>query len=92
MKRVPKKRVVNKRTVRNAAVGGVGGAVAGAGSVASAMAGVGAFGTASTGTAISTLSGVAAQNATLAWFGGGAMAAGGWGMTAGTVVLTGALS
>ena len=34
------------------------------------------LGTASTGTAIATLSGVAAHNAILAWFGGGALAAG----------------
>ena len=44
-------------------------------------------GTASTGTAIATLSGAAAHNATLAWFGGGALAAGGGGMAAGTVTL-----
>lgn len=46
------------------------------------------FGTASTGTAISSLSGVAATNAATAWLGGGALAAGGGGMAAGTVVLT----
>jgi hypothetical protein len=83
------KRSVNKQTVRNAALGGVGGAATGAGTVAGAMVGVGAFGTASTGTAISTLSGAAAYNATLAWFGGGAMAAGGSGIALGTAVLTG---
>lgn len=49
----------------------------------------GYMGTASTGTAISTLSGAAATNATLAWFGGGAVAAGGGGMAAGTLVLGG---
>jgi len=43
--------------------------------------------TASTGTAIATLSGIAAQNATLAWLGGGALAAGGGGVALGTVVL-----
>lgn len=43
--------------------------------------------TASTGTAISTLSGVAATNATLAWLGGGSIAAGGGGMALGTMVL-----
>lgn len=65
------------------------------GSIAGAMAGFGAFGsagllaTASTGTAISTLSGVAATNATLAWFGGGSLAAGGLGMAGGTMVLGG---
>ncbi len=47
------------------------------------------FATASTGTAISTLSGVAATNATLAWFGGGSLAAGGLGMAGGVAVLGG---
>lgn len=50
---------------------------------------VSAIGTASTGTAIGTLSGVAATNATLAWFGGGAIAAGGAGMSGGMLVLGG---
>ncbi len=45
------------------------------------------FGTASTGTAISTLSGAAATNATLAWLGGGALAAGGGGTGAGGALL-----
>lgn len=45
------------------------------------------FGVASTGTAISTLSGAAATNAALAWLGGGALAAGGGGMSAGSVFL-----
>lgn len=44
---------------------------------------------ASTGTAIGTLSGVAATNATLAWLGGGSLAAGGFGMAGGMVVLGG---
>lgn len=47
------------------------------------------FATASTGTAISALSGVAATNATLAWLGGGSLAAGGGGMALGTAVLGG---
>ena len=46
-------------------------------------------GTASTGTAIVGLTGVAATNATLAWFGGGALAAGGAGMAGGAMVLGG---
>ncbi|MEL6580149.1 MAG: hypothetical protein AAFQ14_10370 [Cyanobacteria bacterium J06621_12] len=50
---------------------------------------VGLFGTASTGTAIGGLSGAAAWNATLAWLGGGSLAAGGGGMALGTVVLGG---
>jgi len=51
--------------------------------------GVGAAATASTGTAISSLSGAAAWNATLAWLGGGSLAAGGGGMAAGATVLAG---
>ncbi|NAR30839.1 hypothetical protein GPS61_13925 [Acinetobacter haemolyticus] len=47
---------------------------------------------ASTGTAISTLSGAAATNATLAWLGGGSLAAGGFGMTGGMVVLGGVVA
>lgn len=45
--------------------------------------------TATTGTAIGTLSGVAATNATLAWLGGGALAAGGFGIAGGMAVLGG---
>lgn len=62
------------------------------------LAGIGAssvasmVGVASTGTAISTLSGVAATNATLAWLGGGSLAAGGFGMTGGMVVLGGCVA
>ena len=48
-----------------------------------------AVGTASTGTAIASLSGVAARNAILAWFGGGSLAAGGGGMALGSIVLGG---
>jgi hypothetical protein len=47
------------------------------------------FATASTGTAIGTLTGVAATNATLAWFGGGSLAAGGMGMAGGMAILGG---
>lgn len=46
-------------------------------------------GVASTGAAISGLSGAAATNATLAWLGGGAIAAGGGGMALGSLVLGG---
>lgn len=59
------------------------------------LTGIGVYGsipliaTASTGTAISTLSGVAATNATLAWLGGGSLAAGGLGMTGGMLALGG---
>ncbi len=61
------------------------GALAGVASYGGAM----MFATASTGTAIGTLSGVAATNATLAWFGGGSLAAGGMGMAGGATVLGG---
>lgn len=50
---------------------------------------VSTFGAASTGAAIAQLSGVAATNATLAWFGGGSLAAGGAGMSGGALVLGG---
>ncbi len=50
---------------------------------------VGAFGTASTGAAIGGLSGAAATSATAAWFGGGSLAVGGFGMAAAPFALTG---
>lgn len=65
---------------------------AGAGALASAgiMGLVSACGTAGTGVAISSLSGAAATNASLAFLGGGTLAAGGGGVALGTVVLGGA--
>lgn len=45
------------------------------------------FGAASTGAAIAGLSGAAAESATLAWLGGGSLAAGGGGMALGAVAL-----
>jgi len=60
--------------------------VAGADAVYAA---VGAYAKASTGVVIAGLSGAAKQNATLAWLGGGALAAGGRGMAGGRSVLTG---
>lgn len=75
-------------------LGGIGGAAAGtAGGFAAAGAttsAVMALGTASTGAAISSLSGVAATNATLAAIGGGAISAGGGGMALGSAILGGA--
>ena len=72
------------------AIGGGAGAL-GTGVLAglAAYGSVGLLGTASTGTAISGLSGVAATNATLAWLGGGSLAAGGMGIAGGTAVLGG---
>ena len=78
--------IVSLGTTLGAVVGGAAaGAVAGFG----AFGGAGLLACASTGTAISSLSGVAATNATLAWFGGGSLAAGGLGMAGGTFVLGG---
>jgi hypothetical protein len=50
---------------------------------------VGLFGHAGTGTAISGLSGAAANSAALAWLGGGSLATGGGGMALGSLVLGG---
>lgn len=65
------------------------GAMAGAITAFGAYGAAGALATASTGTAIASLSGAAATNATLAFFGGGSLAAGGLGMAGGTAVLGG---
>jgi len=72
----------------NALTVGFGGALGGTIAVG-AWAFVSVIGSASTGTAIFSLSGIAATNATLAWFGGGALAAGGAGMSGGMMVLGG---
>lgn len=72
--------------IAGTAAGTVGGFAA-AGATTSAVM---ALGTASTGTAIASLSGVAATNATLAALGGGTIAAGGGGMALGSAVLGGA--
>lgn len=90
--------VYDKETLKNVSVGagvllgGLGGAAVGtAGGFAAAGAttsAVMALGTASTGTAIASLSGAAATNATLAALGGGAIAAGGGGIALGTTILT----
>ena len=71
-----------------AAVSSLAASIALAGVPSATTAAVGALATASTGTAISSLSGAAATNATLAWLGGGSLAAGGGGVAAGTVVLS----
>lgn len=73
----------------NVLSGGIAGVGAGALLGWGAYGGVMALGTASTGAAIGGLSGVAATNATLAWLGGGALAAGGGGMALGSAVLGG---
>ncbi len=77
------------KTLGGAGASLAGGAGAGALTALGAYGLVGALGTASTGAAISGLSGAAASSATLAWFGGGALAAGGLGIAGGTAVLGG---
>lgn len=64
------------------------GATAGSGAAAAVMALVGRSATASTGTAICSLTGAAATRATLAWLGGGSLAAGGFGVAGGALVLS----
>ncbi len=86
-------RLRHSSSVVAGALGGAGAGVAGA-----ALGGAGAygaftaaaaFGTASTGTAIGSLSGVAATNATMAFLGGGSLTAGGAGVAGGTMLLAG---
>ena len=69
-----------------AATGGAA-AVAFAPAIASAAGAAGLLGAASSGTVISTLTGVALANASLAACGGGALVAGGGGMAAGTIAI-----
>lgn len=84
---------VELRALRVNALGSLtalaGGAAAGGAAGAVTISAVGVLATASTGTAISSLSGAAATSATLAWLGGGSLAAGGGGVAAGTTVMTG---
>jgi hypothetical protein len=82
---------IGKQVVELKAIGvSVGGGIV-AGSVAAGgtVFAVSAFGVAGTGTAIGSLSGVAATNATLAWLGGGSLATGGAGVVGGMAVLGG---
>lgn len=69
--------------------GGAAAAVSAVVAQQAALAGVRSLAAAGTGAAISGLSGAAAESATLAWLGGGALATGGGGVAAGGLVLTG---
>lgn len=86
--RIEKENASNNIKGASTAFGGTvaGGAIAALGPTA-AMAVATTFGTASTGTAIASLSGAAATNAALAWLGGGSLAAGGGGISAGSAFL-----
>lgn len=77
----------SKALSSSATVGALGAAAA-MGTPALVTGTVSALATASTGTAISSLSGVAATNATMAWLGGGSLATGGGGMAAGATALS----
>ena len=74
--------------LKTAAVSGTFATIAACGVPGMVTSSVAALATASTGTAISSLSGAAATNATMAWLGGGSIAAGGGGIAAGAAVLT----
>lgn len=80
------KLVLNSLAIEKGLASGIGG---GALAAIGAYGSVGALASASTGAAISGLSGVAATNATLAWLGGGALSAGGFGMAGGMIALGG---
>ena len=69
------------------AAGTAGTASAGLATAAGLYTAAGILGTASTGTAISALSGAAANSARLAWLGGGALTAGGAGMAGGVATM-----
>lgn len=78
------------QTIATSVAGGVAsGAMAGAITAFGAYSAAGVLATASTGTAIASLSGAAATNATLAFFGGGSLATGGLGIAGGSAILGG---
>lgn len=81
--------MVEELSLSDVASAGVAGAAAGTLLAMGAYGAVGTLATASTGAAIGSLSGVAATNATLAWLGGGSLAAGGFGMAGGMIALGG---
>ncbi|MDD2478675.1 MAG: hypothetical protein PHS31_02140, partial [Victivallaceae bacterium] len=71
------------------AASGILGGVMGATAAIGVPALVASFATCGTGTAIASLHGAVATNATMAWLGGGTIASGGFGIVGGTVVLGG---
>lgn len=74
-------------TANKIAISGLIGAGGGTAAASGTMALVSSYAVAGTGTEISSLSGAAATNASLAWLGGGPIASGGGGVAAGTVAL-----
>lgn len=94
--KIPKHKLQSIENYSYTAVGVLGAAagagVAGAAAGFAVYGGVMALGAASTGTAISSLAGAAATNATLAAIGGGSLATGGLGMAGGTAILGAAVA
>ncbi|MBQ9274746.1 MAG: hypothetical protein IJ228_08035 [Succinivibrio sp.] len=84
-----KQMVLDSVKLEEAVGTGAGGALTGGLAALGAYGAVGALATTAGGTAIGSLTGVAATNATLAWLGGGSLAAGGFGMAGGMVALGG---
>ncbi|MBF0751224.1 MULTISPECIES: hypothetical protein [unclassified Pasteurella] len=84
-----KTQTINMEKMTSAVQSVAAGTIAGLAAGGASYLGVGTLAAASTGTAISTLSGAAATNATLAWLGGGSIASGGLGIAGGTAVLGG---
>lgn len=78
-----------RQFVTTVAAGATAGMAGGALTAIGAYSAATTFASASTGTAIATLSGAAAKSATLAFFGGGSLAAGGLGVAGGAMVLGG---
>jgi hypothetical protein len=87
----PEKFVVLDGVAQSLLKGVPSGMAAGAMAAFGAYGGTMMFGTASTGAAIASLNGVAAINATLAFLGGGALAAGGGGVALGVAVFGGVM-
>ncbi|MFJ3484566.1 hypothetical protein ACIPL1_14460 [Pseudomonas sp. NPDC090202] len=94
--KIPKHKLKKVENYSYTAIGVLGSAagagVAGAAAGFAVYGGVMALGAASTGTAISSLAGVAASNATLAAIGGGSLATGGLGIAGGTAILGAAVA
>lgn len=76
------------KTANRNAIGGATGLLGMAGAQYLASSLIATYATAGTGTAISSLSGAAATNATLAWLGGGSLASGGYGVAGGMIAMS----
>lgn len=88
--------IIEMKEITTQAAQIIGGGAAGVGAGAligwGVYGGVSTFAMSGTGAAIGTLNGIVASNATLAWIGGGSLAAGGFGVVGGTVILGGLIA